>query len=135
VTGEEQGLLGSQYYAEHPLYPLARTSANINMDGMNVHGLTRDIVQIGRGVSTLDEIIEAVAKEQGRVVKTDPNPKRAITIARTISSLPRRGFLRSTPTKEWILSVSPTDGALRCGANTRPRITTSRRTRSNRTGS
>jgi Zn-dependent M28 family amino/carboxypeptidase len=76
VTGEEQGLLGSQYYAEHPLYPLARTAADINMDGMNVHGLTRDIVQIGRGASTLDEIIEAVAKEQGRVVKTDPEPEK-----------------------------------------------------------
>jgi Zn-dependent M28 family amino/carboxypeptidase len=76
VTGEEQGLLGSQFYAEHPLYPLARTATNINMDGMNVHGLTRDIVQIGRGVSTLDEIIEAVAKEQGRVVKSDPEPEK-----------------------------------------------------------
>jgi Zn-dependent M28 family amino/carboxypeptidase len=76
VTGEEQGLLGSQYYAEHPFYPLVRTATNINMDGMNVHGLTRDIVQIGRGVSTLDEIIEAVAKEQGRVVKTDPEPEK-----------------------------------------------------------
>ena len=76
VTGEEQGLLGSQYYAEHPLYLLARTAADINMDGMNVHGLTRDIVQIGRGASTLDEIVEAVAKEQGRVVKTDPEPEK-----------------------------------------------------------
>jgi Zn-dependent M28 family amino/carboxypeptidase len=76
VTGEEQGLLGSQYYAEHPLYPLARTAADINMDGMNVHGLTRDIVQIGRGASTLDEVVEAVAKEQGRVVKTDPEPEK-----------------------------------------------------------
>jgi Zn-dependent M28 family amino/carboxypeptidase len=76
VTGEEQGLLGSQYYAEHPLYPLARTATDINMDGMNVHGLTRDIVQIGRGASTLDEIIEAVAKEQGRVVKTDAEPEK-----------------------------------------------------------
>ena len=45
VTGEEQGLLGSQYYAEHPLYPLARTAVDINMDGMNVAGLTRDIVR------------------------------------------------------------------------------------------
>jgi Zn-dependent M28 family amino/carboxypeptidase len=76
VTGEEQGLLGSQYYAEHPLYPLARTAVDINMDGMNVHGLTRDIVQIGRGVSSLDEIVEAVAKEQGRVVKSDPEPEK-----------------------------------------------------------
>jgi Zn-dependent M28 family amino/carboxypeptidase len=78
VTGEEQGLLGSQYYAEHPLYPLARTAADINMDGMNVHGPTRDIVQIGRGASTLDEIIEAVAKEQGRVVKADPEPEKGL---------------------------------------------------------
>jgi Zn-dependent M28 family amino/carboxypeptidase len=76
VTAEEQGTLGSKYYAEHPLYPLARTAADINMDGMNVHGLTRDIVQIGRGASSLDEIIEAVAKEQGRVVKTDPESEK-----------------------------------------------------------
>ena len=69
VTAEEQGLLGSQYYAEHPLYPLARTALDINMDGMNVNGRTHDIVQIGRGVSTLDAMIDAVAQEQGRVVK------------------------------------------------------------------
>jgi len=76
VTGEEQGLLGSQYYGEHPLYPLARTAADINMDGMNVHGRTRDIVEIGRGASTLDEIIEAAARDQGRVVKSDPEPEK-----------------------------------------------------------
>lgn len=76
VTGEEQGLLGSRYYVEHPLYPLARTVAEINMDGMNVHGRTRDIVQIGRGASTLDEIVEGVAREQGRVVKPDAEPEK-----------------------------------------------------------
>jgi Zn-dependent M28 family amino/carboxypeptidase len=76
VTAEEQGLLGSQYYGEHPLYPLARTAADINMDGMNVHGRTRDIVEIGRGASTLDEIIEAVARDQGRVVKPDAEPEK-----------------------------------------------------------
>jgi Zn-dependent M28 family amino/carboxypeptidase len=76
VTAEEQGLLGSQYYAEHPLYSLARTAVDINMDGMNVHGLTRDIVQIGRGASNLDDVIEAVAKEQNRVVKSDPEPEK-----------------------------------------------------------
>lgn len=76
VTAEEQGLLGSQYYAEHPLYPLARTAADINMDGMNVHGRTRDIVQIGRGASSLDDIIQGVAREQGRVVKSDPEPEK-----------------------------------------------------------
>jgi Zn-dependent M28 family amino/carboxypeptidase len=78
VTGEEQGLLGSQYYAEHPLYPLARTELDINMDGMNVNGRTRDVVQIGRGASTLDDIVGAVAKDQGRVVKPDPEPEKGL---------------------------------------------------------
>jgi Zn-dependent M28 family amino/carboxypeptidase len=78
VTAEEQGLLGSRYYAEHPLYPLAQTALDINMDGMNVNGRTHDIVQIGRGVSTLDAVIDAVAKEQGRVVKSDPEPEKGL---------------------------------------------------------
>ncbi len=78
VTAEEQGLLGSQYYVEHPLYPLARTALNINMDGMNVNGRTHDIVQIGRGASTLDDVVEAVAKDQGRVVKFDPEPEKGL---------------------------------------------------------
>jgi Zn-dependent M28 family amino/carboxypeptidase len=78
VTAEEQGLLGSQYYVEHPLYPLARTTLDINMDGMNVNGKTQDIVQIGRGVSTLDDVVEAVAAEQGRTVKFDPEPEKGL---------------------------------------------------------
>jgi Zn-dependent M28 family amino/carboxypeptidase len=76
VTGEEQGLLGSEYYTEHPLYPLARTALDINMDGMNVHGRTHDIVQIGRGASNLDQIIDSVAAGQGRMVKSDPEPEK-----------------------------------------------------------
>ena len=76
VTAEEQGLLGSRYYVEHPLYPLARTALDINMDGMNVMGRTHDIVQIGRGASTLDNVVEAAATGQGRVVKLDPEPEK-----------------------------------------------------------
>lgn len=76
VTAEEQGLLGSRYYAEHPLYPLARTAMDINMDGMNVHGRTRDIVMIGMGSSTLDAVIADAAREQGRTVKPDPEPEK-----------------------------------------------------------
>jgi Zn-dependent M28 family amino/carboxypeptidase len=75
VTAEEQGLLGSRYYAEHPLYPLARTAVDINMDGMNVHGRTRDIVMIGLGNSTLDEVVADAARQQGRTVKPDPEPE------------------------------------------------------------
>ena len=76
VTGEEQGLLGSRYYAEHPMYPLAQTAANINMDVMNTLGHTRDIVNIGLGKSTLDDVVQTVAREQGRVVKPDPEPEK-----------------------------------------------------------
>jgi Zn-dependent M28 family amino/carboxypeptidase len=76
VTAEEQGLLGSRYYAEHPLYPLTDTAAVINMDGLNVLGRTRDIVMIGRGNSTLDEVVEGVARDQGRSVKSDPEPEK-----------------------------------------------------------
>jgi Zn-dependent M28 family amino/carboxypeptidase len=74
VTAEEQGLLGSQYYAEHPLYPLARTAADINMDALNVWGPTRDIVSIGMGESTIDHTVEAAAKALGRAVRPDPEP-------------------------------------------------------------
>jgi Zn-dependent M28 family amino/carboxypeptidase len=76
VAAEEQGLLGSRYYAEHPLYPLAHTAVDINMDGMNVYGRTSDIVQIGKGASDLDDVVETVAREQGRTVKPDPEPEK-----------------------------------------------------------
>src|SRR5713226_8520212 len=76
VTGEEQGLLGSRYYAENPLYLLARTAAVVNMDALNVLGRTKDIVIIGKGNSTLDEITEHAAGEQGRTVKGDPEPEK-----------------------------------------------------------
>jgi Zn-dependent M28 family amino/carboxypeptidase len=76
VTGEEQGLLGSRYYAEHPLYPLAATAADINMDAINVWGKTRDITVVGNGKSSLDDVVAAVAKEQGRRVDLDPEPEK-----------------------------------------------------------
>src|SRR5580704_636846 len=76
VTAEEQGLLGSRYYAEHPLYPLARSAADINMDGMNQWGPTRDITIVGSGKSTLDDVVATVAHEQGRTVKPDPEPEK-----------------------------------------------------------
>jgi Zn-dependent M28 family amino/carboxypeptidase len=76
VTAEEKGLLGSQYYAEHPLYPLVKTLAEINMDGLNVLGPTKDIEVIGLGQSTLDDVVKAVAAEQGRAVKPDAEPEK-----------------------------------------------------------
>jgi Zn-dependent M28 family amino/carboxypeptidase len=76
VTAEEKGLLGSQYYAEHPLYPLAKTLAEINMDALNMLGPTRDIGVIGLGMSSLDDVVKAVAAKQGRIVKPDAEPEK-----------------------------------------------------------
>jgi Zn-dependent M28 family amino/carboxypeptidase len=76
VTAEEQGLLGSEYYAKNPLYPLNKTVANINIDAMNPYGRTSDLVVVGKGASELDDYAEAAAKEQGRTVKPDPEPEK-----------------------------------------------------------
>jgi len=76
VTAEEQGLLGSSYYAEHPLYPLARTLAVMNLDGLNVHGRTRDLSIVGLGLSSLDDSMQRAAAIQGRVVTPDPMPEK-----------------------------------------------------------
>lgn len=76
VAGEEQGLLGSQYFASHPPIPVGRIAANINIDEANWFGKTRDISLIGLGKSSLDADVIAVAKTQGRVVKPDEFPDR-----------------------------------------------------------
>ncbi len=76
VTAEERGLLGSEYYARQPLYPLAKTLANINMDALNVNGRTRDLTIIGLGASELDDYARAAAREQGRVLKPDAEPEK-----------------------------------------------------------
>ena len=76
VTAEESGLLGSQYYAENPPYPLNKTVAAINMDGLNIMGRTRDITVIGLGYSTLDDVLRKAAAEQGRVLKPDAEPEK-----------------------------------------------------------
>lgn len=66
TTAEEAGLLGAKYYAEHPLYPLEKTLADINLDSMNVWGKARDIEDLSLGFSTLDDLLVAAAKRQGR---------------------------------------------------------------------
>lgn len=76
VTAEEQGLLGAKYYATNPLYPLEHTLANINMDGVNQWGRTRDVVVVGLGNSTLDEVLAEAAAEQSRTIKPDPEPEK-----------------------------------------------------------
>ena len=76
VAAEEQGLLGSKYYAEHPSVPPGKMAANLNFDGGNIWGRARDIVYIGKGKSSLDTYVEEIAKMQDRVVTADQFPDR-----------------------------------------------------------
>lgn len=71
VAAEEQGLLGSQYFVEHPPVPIPRMVANINIDGLNIWGRTRDVSVIGLGKSSLDDTLRSLAKTQGRTVMPD----------------------------------------------------------------
>ncbi len=75
VTAEEQGLLGSEWLAEHPPVPVGWMAAVINVDAMNVFGRTRDVTLIGLGRSGVDPYVERVAAWQGRVVKGDQFPE------------------------------------------------------------
>ena len=76
VTGEEQGLLGSAYYVEHPVVPLAKTLADVNIDMLNVHGRTKDVTLVGLGKSYLDDYTRRVAARQQRPVHGDLEPQK-----------------------------------------------------------
>ena len=76
VTAEEQGLLGSAYYAGNPVYPTRQTVAVLNMDGLNVDGPMRDITVVGYGASELDDYLEAAAADQERILRPDPEPEK-----------------------------------------------------------
>lgn len=75
VTAEESGLLGSKYYAENPIYPLARTVGGINMDGLNIVGDTRDFVVIGKGKSELEDYLQRATDAYGLTLKNEPTPE------------------------------------------------------------
>jgi Zn-dependent M28 family amino/carboxypeptidase len=76
VTAEEKNLLGAKYYATHPLYPLNKTVANINIDGINQWGRTSDFTVIGLGNSTLDDVLADVLKAENRTVRADAEPEK-----------------------------------------------------------
>lgn len=75
VTAEEQGLLGSGYYAENPIYPPGKTVANINMDALSSPGPMKDLTITGYGHSEMDEYAKAIAEKHGRYVIPDPSPE------------------------------------------------------------
>lgn len=74
VTAEEEGLLGSAYYADNPLYPLNKTAANINIDALNPIGATSDFSVVGLGQSEMDDYARAAAERQGRTIAPSGNP-------------------------------------------------------------
>jgi Zn-dependent M28 family amino/carboxypeptidase len=75
VTAEEKGLLGTEYYANNPLYPLATTVADLNMDGMNLNGPFKDVTSSGDAPLTLQDDLIRVAKSRGLYYSPDPNPE------------------------------------------------------------
>jgi len=74
-TAEEQGLLGAEWYSRHPLVPLNKTAANVNLDSMNVLGPTRDFIPLGAERSTLKSVVETVARERNMRVSPDARPE------------------------------------------------------------
>ncbi len=76
TTGEEAGLLGAKFYAEHPLYPLEKTLADINIDGVNPWGKTHDLEDLTNGNSALDDLLGQAAARQGRVMTPNSEPEK-----------------------------------------------------------
>jgi len=75
TTGEEQGLIGSEWYSLHPLVPINKSAADINLDSMNILGPTRDFVPLGAERSSLKTIVDAIARERGLSISPDPRPE------------------------------------------------------------
>ena len=76
VTAEESGLLGSKYYAENPVFPLAKTVGGVNMDAFSMAGPAKNLTVIGKGKSELDGYLDAAAKSEGRIPEMEPTPEK-----------------------------------------------------------
>ena len=127
TTAEEAGLLGAKFYAQHPLYPLEKTLADINIDTVNPWGKTRDIEDLSNDNSTLDDLLAAAAKRNGRVDETEQSAGerqflscRSFRIFQARRALAlhwrRKGFYRETgrfrPAKERRLHRAPLSSGL-----------------------
>ncbi|HMA48904.1 MAG TPA: M28 family metallopeptidase [Magnetospirillaceae bacterium] len=90
-TAEERGLLGSETYAAHPLYPLAKTVANFTLDVLNTAGPAHDVVLVGSGQDSLEQDLAAAAKGQNRVVTPDSHPEKGLFYRADHFSFAKRG--------------------------------------------
>ena len=75
VTAEEQGLWGSAYYAQHPIFPIDKTVANLNMDVLNFIGKTKDIVVVGQGQNDLEDYLKTEVEKTGGYISFDSHPE------------------------------------------------------------
>lgn len=91
VTAEEKGLLGSEFYAANPLYPLSKTVVNLNMDGLPINGPSHDVVVVGAGKGTIEDDLARAAKAQGRTISLDPTPEAGHYYRSDHFSLAKRG--------------------------------------------
>jgi hypothetical protein len=91
VTGEEEGLLGSDYFAEHPTVPMERIVANVNLDGLAILYPFREMVAFGAEHSTLDSTVARVAKRVGVTIAPDPFPQEVFFVRSDQYSFVRRG--------------------------------------------
>jgi Zn-dependent M28 family amino/carboxypeptidase len=90
-TGEERGLLGSETYAAHPVYPVAKTVANLTLDILQTAGPARDVLLVGAGQNALEDQLAAAARAQGRSVTPEALPERGLFYRADHFSLARRG--------------------------------------------
>jgi Zn-dependent M28 family amino/carboxypeptidase len=90
-TGEERGLLGSEAYAEHPLYPLAKTAGNLTLDVLETAGPSHDVVLIGGGQDSLERDFARAAAKQGRTVTPDAHPEKGLFYRADHFSVAKRG--------------------------------------------
>jgi Zn-dependent M28 family amino/carboxypeptidase len=90
-TGEERGLLGSETYARDPVYPAASTVANITLDILNTGGPSRDVLLVGQGQSTLEDMLAGAATAQGRTITPETLPERGLFYRADHFSVAKRG--------------------------------------------
>ena len=90
-TGEERGLLGSEYYAEHPLFPMETMAANLTFDTLQFAGQVHDVVLVGRGQSQMEDYLAAAARAQGRYVTPENHPERGLFYRADHFSFAKRG--------------------------------------------
>jgi Zn-dependent M28 family amino/carboxypeptidase len=90
-TGEEYGLLGSEYFADHPTVPLSRVAGGVNIDGMVVNGRTHDVIVVGYGSSELEDDLREAAARQGRVLVPEATPEKGSYYRSDHFNLARKG--------------------------------------------